>query len=165
MQAVQQEGSLRHPIDVFVLVLVRIYRDGIGDAVTRDRRFRAAGTAASLGEARERLARLEHRRTPRSSTSACRAGGRRTRAPRGVAIDPHRRARGPGRRGRHPLVGGPRRRRARLARGKDAGLEVEVEASRAAVEEEAARAKERPAAFKQAHSEWRQEMTALRELF
>ena len=58
MQAVQG-GSLRHRIDVFVLVPVRLYRDGIADAVTRDPRFRAAGTAASLGEARERLARLE----------------------------------------------------------------------------------------------------------
>jgi two-component system nitrate/nitrite response regulator NarL len=52
-------GSLRHRIDVFVLVPVRLYRDGIADAVARDPRFRAVGAAASLGETRDQLARLE----------------------------------------------------------------------------------------------------------
>jgi two-component system nitrate/nitrite response regulator NarL len=58
VQAVQGE-SLRHRIDVFVLVPVRLYREGIAEAVARDGRFRAVGTAASLGEAREQLDRLE----------------------------------------------------------------------------------------------------------
>lgn len=58
MQAVEG-GSLRHAIDVFVLVPVRLYRDGIADAVARDARFRTVGTAASLAEAREQLPRLE----------------------------------------------------------------------------------------------------------
>jgi two-component system nitrate/nitrite response regulator NarL len=54
-----EDGSLRHAIDVFVLVPVRLYRDGIADAVARDARFRTVGTAASLAEARDQLARLE----------------------------------------------------------------------------------------------------------
>jgi two-component system, NarL family, nitrate/nitrite response regulator NarL len=58
VQAVEG-GSLRHAMDVFVLVPVRLYRDGIADAVARDARFRTVGTAASLAEAREQLARLE----------------------------------------------------------------------------------------------------------
>ena len=58
MQAVEG-GSLRHAIDVFVLVPVRLYRDGIADAVAHDARFRTVGTAASLADAREQLARLE----------------------------------------------------------------------------------------------------------
>jgi DNA-binding NarL/FixJ family response regulator len=46
---------LRPDIDVFVLVGVRLYRDGIADALGRDPRFRVAGSAASLESAREQL--------------------------------------------------------------------------------------------------------------
>jgi hypothetical protein len=48
---------------------------------------------------------------------------------------------------------------------KEAGLKADVDATRAAVEEEEARAKDRAAAVKQAHSEWTKEMTVLRDLF
>jgi len=46
---------LRPDIDVFVLVGVRLYRDGIVDALRRDRRFRVVGSAASLRTARDEL--------------------------------------------------------------------------------------------------------------
>jgi two-component system nitrate/nitrite response regulator NarL len=46
---------LRPDIDVFVLVGVRLYRDGIVDALRRDPRFHVVGTAASLRTAREEL--------------------------------------------------------------------------------------------------------------
>jgi DNA-binding NarL/FixJ family response regulator len=52
------EGPLRPEVDVFVLVGVRLYRDGIADALARDRRFRVVGGAASLDEACSRLGRL-----------------------------------------------------------------------------------------------------------
>lgn len=48
---------------------------------------------------------------------------------------------------------------------KEPGLKADVEATRTALEEEEARAKDGAAALKQAHSEWTREMTALRELF
>jgi len=47
--------SLRPEIEVFVLVGVRLYRDGIVDALRRDPRFRVAGSSASLRTARESL--------------------------------------------------------------------------------------------------------------
>ena len=46
---------LRPDIEVFVLVGVRLYRDGIVDALRRDARFRVVGSAASLRTAREEL--------------------------------------------------------------------------------------------------------------
>jgi two-component system nitrate/nitrite response regulator NarL len=50
-----RERLLRPDIDVFVLVAVRLYRDGIVDALRRDPRFRVLGSAASLRTAREQL--------------------------------------------------------------------------------------------------------------
>jgi two-component system, NarL family, nitrate/nitrite response regulator NarL len=47
--------SLRPEIEVFVLVGVRLYRDGIVDALRRDPRFRVVGSSASLRTARESL--------------------------------------------------------------------------------------------------------------
>lgn len=46
---------LRLERGVFVLVHVRLYRDGIADALDRDARFRLAGTAGSLDDAQEQL--------------------------------------------------------------------------------------------------------------
>jgi DNA-binding NarL/FixJ family response regulator len=46
---------LRPPIEIFVLVSVRLYRDGIADALQQDRRFRVVGSAASLAAARQAL--------------------------------------------------------------------------------------------------------------
>ena len=43
---------------MFVLVAVRLYRDGIADALVRDPRFRVAGGAATLEEACTQLGRL-----------------------------------------------------------------------------------------------------------
>jgi len=51
---------LRPQSDVFVLVHVRLYRDGIAQALDRDDRFRLVGAAGSLGDAHEQLAALEH---------------------------------------------------------------------------------------------------------
>ena len=53
-----RERLLRPPIEVFVLVAVRLYRDGIADAVGRDSRFRVVGSAASLDDAEARLGAL-----------------------------------------------------------------------------------------------------------
>lgn len=47
----------------------------------------------------------------------------------------------------------------------DPDLKADVDATRAALEEEEARAKERTAALKQAQAEWTKEMASLRELF
>ena len=49
------EGLLRPDVDVFVVVSVRLYRDGIADALRRDPRFRVAGSAASLEDAEAHL--------------------------------------------------------------------------------------------------------------
>jgi two-component system, NarL family, nitrate/nitrite response regulator NarL len=49
------EGLVRRRIEVFVLVAVRLYREGIADAVERDPRFHLAGSAATLGAARPLL--------------------------------------------------------------------------------------------------------------
>jgi two-component system nitrate/nitrite response regulator NarL len=49
------ERLLRPPIEVLVLVSVRLYRDGIAEAVGRDSRFRVVGNAATLDDAREQL--------------------------------------------------------------------------------------------------------------
>jgi DNA-binding NarL/FixJ family response regulator len=46
---------LRPTIEIFVLVSVRLYRDGIADALQQDRRFRVVGSAASLDSARQAL--------------------------------------------------------------------------------------------------------------
>jgi two-component system nitrate/nitrite response regulator NarL len=46
---------LRRDTEVFVLVGVRLYRDGIVDALRRDPRFHVVGSAASLRTAREEL--------------------------------------------------------------------------------------------------------------
>jgi two-component system nitrate/nitrite response regulator NarL len=46
---------LRPKIEIFVLVSVRLYRDGIADALQQDRRFRVVGSAASLDSARDAL--------------------------------------------------------------------------------------------------------------
>ena len=65
-----RERLLRPPIEVFVLVSVRLYRDGIADAVGRDSRFRVVGSAATLDDAKEQLAALRSGPpAPRSSTS------------------------------------------------------------------------------------------------
>jgi two-component system nitrate/nitrite response regulator NarL len=50
-----REQLLRPSIEIFVLVSVRLYRDGIADALQQDRRFRVVGSAASLDSAREAL--------------------------------------------------------------------------------------------------------------
>jgi DNA-binding NarL/FixJ family response regulator len=49
---------LRQRVDVFVLVAVRLYRDGIADALTRDARFRVVGRAGALADAHVQLERL-----------------------------------------------------------------------------------------------------------
>jgi DNA-binding NarL/FixJ family response regulator len=49
------ERLLRPPIEVLVLVSVRLYRDGIADAVGRDSRFRVVGAAATFEDARAQL--------------------------------------------------------------------------------------------------------------
>ena len=54
-----RERQLRPLIEVFVLVSVRLYRDGIADAVGRDSRFSVVGSAATLDDARAQLAALE----------------------------------------------------------------------------------------------------------
>jgi two-component system nitrate/nitrite response regulator NarL len=54
-----RESELRLPIEIFVLVTVRLYRDGIADSLGSDARFRVVGSAASLDEARQQLGRLE----------------------------------------------------------------------------------------------------------
>jgi len=54
------EGLLRPDVDVFVVVSVRLYRDGIADALRRDPRFRVAGSAASLEDAETHLRSLAH---------------------------------------------------------------------------------------------------------
>jgi len=46
---------LRREIDVFVLVAVRLYRDGIAAAIAQDLRFGVVGTAASFRDAGEQL--------------------------------------------------------------------------------------------------------------
>jgi DNA-binding NarL/FixJ family response regulator len=46
---------LRPELDVFVLVAVRLYRDGIADALERDSRFRLVGSAGALDDARDQL--------------------------------------------------------------------------------------------------------------
>ncbi len=46
---------LRPTIEIFVLVSVRLYRDGIAEALQQDRRFRVVGSAASLDSARQAL--------------------------------------------------------------------------------------------------------------
>jgi len=53
-----EEQLLRRDLDVFVLVAVRLYRDGIADALRRDDRFRLVGTAASLEDAEQSLRHL-----------------------------------------------------------------------------------------------------------
>jgi two-component system nitrate/nitrite response regulator NarL len=45
------EELVRRRIELFVLVAVRLYRDGIVDAVARDPRFRVTGSAATLAAA------------------------------------------------------------------------------------------------------------------
>jgi two-component system, NarL family, nitrate/nitrite response regulator NarL len=49
------EGLVRRRIEVFVLVGVRLYREGIADGVERDPRFHLAGSAATLAGARPLL--------------------------------------------------------------------------------------------------------------
>jgi DNA-binding NarL/FixJ family response regulator len=49
---------LRPDVDVFVLVAVRLYRDGIADALRRDARFRLVGGSGALDDARIQLALL-----------------------------------------------------------------------------------------------------------
>jgi two-component system, NarL family, nitrate/nitrite response regulator NarL len=49
------EQLLRRDLDVFVLVAVRFYRDGIADALRRDPRFQLVGSAASLEDAEQSL--------------------------------------------------------------------------------------------------------------
>jgi two-component system, NarL family, nitrate/nitrite response regulator NarL len=50
-----RDKLLRPDIEVFVLVGVRLYRDGIVDALRRDSRFRVVGSAPSVRLAREHL--------------------------------------------------------------------------------------------------------------
>jgi DNA-binding NarL/FixJ family response regulator len=50
--------SLRPRIETFVLVSVRLYRDGIADALQKDSRFCVVGSAESLESADEQLAAL-----------------------------------------------------------------------------------------------------------
>jgi two-component system, NarL family, nitrate/nitrite response regulator NarL len=49
------EGLVRRRIEVFVLIPVRLYREGIADAVERDPRFHLTGGAATLAAARPLL--------------------------------------------------------------------------------------------------------------
>lgn len=49
------EGLLRPDVDVFILVAVRLYRDGIADALGRDPRFRVVGRAGVFEDARTQL--------------------------------------------------------------------------------------------------------------
>lgn len=53
-----EEALLRLDLEVFLLLAVRLYRDGIADALTRDGRFRVSGCAGTLEEARAKLAAL-----------------------------------------------------------------------------------------------------------
>jgi DNA-binding NarL/FixJ family response regulator len=46
---------LRLEVDVFVLVSVRLYRDGIADALARDSRFQVVGRSGGLDEAQTQL--------------------------------------------------------------------------------------------------------------
>lgn len=56
--AIPGESLLRRDVEVFVLVAVRLYRDGIADALARDVRFRVVGRAGVLEDAQEQLGRL-----------------------------------------------------------------------------------------------------------
>ena len=47
--------SPRPSVDVFVLIAVRLYRDGLADALTRDPRFRVVGSAGAFQDARAQL--------------------------------------------------------------------------------------------------------------
>jgi two-component system, NarL family, nitrate/nitrite response regulator NarL len=238
VQAVEG-GSLRHAMDVFVLVPVRLYRDGIADAVARDARFRTVGTAASLAEAREQLVRLERPpdvalidlgvaeraadvhelnaecpstrivalavrdaeedivswadlgvagRVSRDATIAELLDALEAAARDEALVSPAtagtllRRvaalARSQGADGgpaltRREREGSAERKRLGSALGsaeldaairQDPELKADVDATRAALEEEEARAKERTAALKQAQAEWTKEMASLREL-
>src|SRR3954468_23497168 len=60
-EAIEAPGDqlLRRGSDVFVLVHVRLYRDGIADALAADPRFRLVGTAGSLAEAERQLDALD----------------------------------------------------------------------------------------------------------
>jgi DNA-binding NarL/FixJ family response regulator len=49
------QRSLRPTIEIFVLVSVRLYRDGITDALQQDRRFDVVGSSPSLEAARVTL--------------------------------------------------------------------------------------------------------------
>ncbi len=53
MSSDPRERPLRLPIEAFLLVSVRLYRDGIADALRRDSRFLVVGSAASLDDAWE----------------------------------------------------------------------------------------------------------------
>ena len=55
---IPSEKLLRPDIEVFVLVAVRLYRDGIVDALRRDPRFRVVGSAASAKSAIAQLQEL-----------------------------------------------------------------------------------------------------------
>jgi two-component system, NarL family, nitrate/nitrite response regulator NarL len=48
-------GLLRPQLDVFVLVAVRLYRDGIADALARDARFWVVGRCGALQDAESQL--------------------------------------------------------------------------------------------------------------
>jgi two-component system nitrate/nitrite response regulator NarL len=48
-----EQQLLWYPLGVFVFIAVRLYRDGVADALSRDSRFRLVGSAASLEDAEE----------------------------------------------------------------------------------------------------------------
>ena len=106
---------LRPGIEVFLLVSVRLYRDGIADALLRDPRFQIVGSAASLESAR----RDGLPATPDVvlvDLDLAEARGRRPHAALRVARGQHRRAhRSRSRRGHH-LLGRGRRLRSCLPR-------------------------------------------------
>jgi len=56
--AIPGESLLRRDVEVFVLVAVRLYRDGIADALARDVRFRVVGRAGALEDAQDQLCRF-----------------------------------------------------------------------------------------------------------
>jgi DNA-binding NarL/FixJ family response regulator len=50
--------SPRPAVEVFVLIAVRLYRDGLADALARDPRFRVVGSAGAFGDASAQLGSL-----------------------------------------------------------------------------------------------------------
>ena len=112
-----REQLLRPSIEIFVLVSVRLYRDGIADALQQDRRFRVVGSAASLDSAREALDTYTQAPDLALVDVDLAEGADAARTLRSaLARDVDRRARGARERRGRRLVGGGGCLRARLAR-------------------------------------------------